>query len=840
MGTGYVSGGGAVYADETPDRIDLRDERDEIDINEVPGVIYQKKYDEDHRGLYKQIQHISDHILMKGPSVFAHGNPNTPKCRAVYAGQIDPNDYDTALNTFGAPGVADIKDYGLMYTFGQRLVSNKLTNPYRFSIKDVSPKAREKALNEMIDRLTEQAVRVMTDTLQQQSQADGKPADFSFLKNPNVNPAAPNKKGEPTLEEKVLNSLLRDSILRYNTLDEMRLALKDKIQLNAQAGHVEVQGDDVFFVRDEIENIGWIAPGRIRTAEDCSAIGLKDYMTLPEIYQQYGHLFGSRGMAASLAETVKKLRGGNILNYHPRVYQLTDGRDNRDVANFITQQITETGEGFRVWENMNWQHSFYPWDVNDSSIISSTAPLKILRHRLYFRVIKYLPSRILINGKTPTDKQWQQYQHRNYNRDMDITIERLKEDEKPQRGDFVQKIPFVEAWQATRLGHNLLIDVGKCTNAPRDLRQPKKILFPVILSVNYEKGIVAMALEFVRLWNTLWNRIDELILLLGTDDVTWIDEVQMSPAEALTLRHSVRKVGFAFYNSQKLQDRTNPMAQKHLTTTRLGNNEAKVKSLFELAGLIEMTLEKMLGPADPSQSNYDSSSKLQFRAGQQASLTQQFYYEDTLFNNQALQRVSEIQRMVAAKDDWASVQYLGTGGVRLTRNIKLTKSLADTWPVVDLADGPKMAQIQRDLEAVATQAMASGTTGIREVVKLKFAQDAMEALDIFDSGLTVLEQINAQQAQQAQQIQQAKAQSDAQRVQMPLMVEEQRGKNELAAIAAKQEGKQDELDFKGQMADTEEQWARERNVQENALNKDQEAFTQNVLPPEWTNDAESS
>ena len=837
-GTGYMNGNDyTAYADERPERT-LSQERDEIDFHEVPAVIWRDEYNDNHRGLQRQVQHISDYMLARDPSIYRHGNPNVAKCRRVYNGIIDPDDYDTASNTFGSPGVAEIKDYKFLYTVGQRIIGQKLQMPFQFDVKDGSPTAREKRLNAAIDQFTEKAARSMASALQQKSQDDGAPADFSFLKNPAVNPDAP--VDELSQNEKTLNFLLRDSVTQYRTLDQMRLCTEDKTQLNAQAARVIVEGDQVYAQREDIENIDWISVGRIRSAEDCSAIGIREYVPTTTIFERFGDKFGSRGIAENLTEMVRKLRSGRgSLAYRPQVFQLTDGRNNTDIADYLTTSIS--GEGYNVWETTNWQHTFYPWDSKDATILHSTDPVKVLIHTIYFRVIKYRKVRVTINGKKPTTKQWEEYLYRNYESKLDVTFTELKDGEQSEPGD--QKIPYTQLWQATRVGHKLIFDIKRCTHAPRDIRQPKRVKFPIILSVNYKHGIGALSLEFVRLWNTLWNRIDEKLLLAGASSFIMLDEAQMSVQEGNDLRASALKTGFGWYNSTKLQDRSNPMARYHLERRQLGDEAQQVQNLIALAGLLKATFDSMVGVGDAAQGragSYDTTSKLSFLYGQQTAVTQEFWHEDTQFNNDVLQRVSEIQRMVRAKDDWAEVQYEGTGGQRLIKSVMLSKSLADTWPMVRLENAQKLQKIQDDIEVLAQQALSSGATGLREIIKLKFADNVQDALAIFDSGLSALEELQARQSQQQQQLQAQKIQADAQKSQLPLQVEQMRGQNALAVVQAKQQGERQKEDFKGQMADNQEVWARERSVQQSELDKDREQFGQNLLTPEWTTSDEST
>lgn len=796
-----------------------------IEYNEVPSLLWNDAYNDDHEELYRKIQHISDYMLQGGPSVYSHANPNTARCRPAYRGEIDMKDYDMADAFYGMPGSAAIKDYAFFHSVTQRHIGGALNEPLKFSYRDISPAATTRYMKAVAAQLNESHRRAIAEAMQAAAEQSGQPADFSFLTDPDIVVPQDSVFIPPTqsLEERAGHALLVDTVKRHKVKDVFRKCREDAIQINARMAHIVVDRKGTRPVRLDPDRVHWIAPGPIRTDADCDAIGTWDYPSVTEILNQDGNLFPDSGTIRGLTKTVEDMKAGSPLWYNPRQYWLAGEH----------QSVQPGDRDSPMMLAAMWQDKFYPGSdvfghLNGQSV-------GVLRHQIYFKMIRFMRCRVLINGKAATDDKLLEWQKRNYDGKLDIRYVPMEEDEKKKAGEYIDKIPIVNMWQARRYGHNTLVDVHRCTHVPQFPSPKVDVRFPIIIHVSFKRGFVALGLEFQRMWNTLWNRIDEQLNLGGAESALLIDEVQIkNKQQAKSMMWQAKKTAVLHYNSSLLQDRSNGAAQKHLTRVQLTNESNTINNMLSLAGLVKSIYEGMVG--DPGQAGkYDSAQKLGIVNNQQANITTEFGYEDNLFQNDVFQRTAEVQKTVLQGDQWAEVSFDGASSGRVAANKKgrqaifIPKTLADVEPMIEVDNGMDLMNIRQKIEGMAEKVLPSGgASGIREFIRLLFEDDPYEALAIFDAGMNEVEKAEAANAKSAQENAKAKNDIEAQKMQIPIQTMTLRTEADKLIAHVKDARKAEELNAKGDMKDIEESNQRERMMLENELQTGQSHFLQDA------------
>ena len=803
---------------------------EKIDFAEVPALIWLPEFDTDHTKFYRLIQHLSDYLIAQGPSLY-RDSPNSAACWDAYQGVIDSKEYDKAENTWGAPGSAPMRDYGFYHAVKQRLIEGKITQPLEFTLRDVSPKAIEDRLNAVIDVLGERAVREVASAMQQQAEAEGTPLNLDFTHNPGVyvGEGDATTVQTPSLVEAWMYTQLMALVKDKKLSEEFKESFIHRLVINAQAAHITTDraGVQVQAIRPDM--ISCLSKGPITKDTDCDAIAVYDYITAADILTEMGHLF-DEGSPKALLDTVRKLRGGAVMRYDPRSFWLRpQGATPSEFTEFRNERDEVTG-----YHPVDWTNHFYKSTYTDNQYTVS-----VMRQRLYFKLIRFRPMRAFINGKPATKQSYQQWKFRNYNSKLDIRYEPIEG--KPKPGEFFINGKSVELYEATRLGHNTILGVKRCLTAPQDILNPKEVKFPVVIRTSLNRSVVELGRDIRRMWNILWNRIEEKLNLGGADSAILLDLAQLDGGkEGVTdLMWQAKRMGVVTYNSQKLQDKTNPQAQRHLSSVKLTDEGQSVNNMLALAGLLKMSYDSMIGVGGAVQGQagaYDSSSKLSFLSNQQSAITAELYHEDALFDNEVLQRVAEMQRMINAADQYGEVEATMPGGSRYRQSMALSplvrKQLRDAKPLVEMQNGQRLLQIREKIEALAMQALPSGgASGIREYIKLLFADNPYEAMQIFDSGLSELEKIQAQQGQAQAQSAQLKAQSEAEKVKVPIMVEQIRSQTQLQIAGQKSKDKQDTEQQRADEFDLSAQNKREEMMLQSALQKDQ-SMNQAALEPQ--------
>lgn len=776
-----------------------------------------------HDELYRKVQHISDYLLRGGPSVYERGNPNQQKSRDAYKGIIDPKEYEVADSFYGKPGSAKMHDFAFYHSVTQRVIGGALQQPFKFSYRDVSPSATERRMEAMVSQMKEAQRRAVVEALQKAAEESGQPADFSFMINPDVTVPKSGIFMAPTqsVEERAGHALLVDATKRHRIKDTFHKCREDAIQINARMAHIITDRRGTRPVRLDPDRVHWISPGvdPIETDADCDAIATWDYPSITEILNQDGHLFESAGTLRGISETVEELRDGSPFYYNPRQYWMAGE----------TQRVQPGDTDAPMFLNAMWQDKFYPGSDVYGRIHGES--IGVLRHFIYFKMIRFLRVRVLINGKRASDETMTQFRMRNYDGKLDVRYEPLDDDEKAKVGDYIDKIPIVNLWQARRYGHSLLRGVQRCTHVPQLPDKRADVRWPIVIHTSHKRSMVTLGLDFRRMWNILWNRIEEQLNLGGAESALLIDSAQVSVKESKNMMWQAKKTAMLHYNSTRMQSNQNEAAKKHLTRVALTNESNTLNNMLAMAGLIKSVYDAMIGVGDASQGkagSYDGLGKLNFLASQQTAITTEFGYQDNLFQNDVMQRVAEVQKTVTAGDEWAEVSFTGVASGRVagrsqTQPIYVPETLKDVEPKIEVDNGLDLMNIRQKIESMGERVLPSGGAGgIREFIKLLFSDDPYEALNIFDAGMSEVEKAEAANAQAAQANAQAKNQIEARKVEVPVEVAKINSETDLLINHAKEQAKAQALDAKGDLTDIQANNDRQNMILQNQLDTGQQ------------------
>ncbi len=793
--------------------------KDPINYRDVPALLFLPEYNKNHDELYKKIQHISDHLMARGSTVYSHNNPNTRACRPAYEGKINMKDYQTADAFYGQSGSAKIKDYAFFHSVTQRHLGSSLQEPLKFTYRDISPGAIERRMKAVEIQDREYKKRQIAAAIQQAAEEAGTPADMSFLTNPDIYLPEDSIYTAPThsIEERAGHAMLVDAVKRHSIKDVFHQCREDAIVLNARIAHIVHDRRGVRPVRLDPDRTHWIAPGPIKSDRDCDVIGTWDYISIPELLNQDGKYFPNANSVRGLNDVVEELKAGKSFLYNPRDYHFAG-----------ETQVAFAGDRLDpLMLDVMWQEKFYPGTAIYDQMNSIDAG--VLRHQIYFKMIDFLRCRVIIKGKQATEESFNQWRFRNYDNKTDIRYEPLDPEEKRKPGEFIDKTPIVQWWQARRYGHNTLVDVHRCTHIPNLPTPNTDPRCPIVIQVNHKRSFVALGLDFQRMWNILWNRIEEQLNLGGAESALLIDEAQLkNKQDSKKMMWQAKKLAVLHYNSALLQDRSNDLARKHLTRVQLTNESNTINNMLALAGLVKSIYDGMVG--DPGNAGaYDSASKLSIVNSRQSAITTEFSYYDNQFQNDVFQREAEVQKTVAIGDEWAEVVYDGAisgrvgSGKNQRKTIYIPKTMKDVMPQIEVDNGLDLMNIRQKIESMAERVLPSGGAGgIREFIRLLFEDDAYEALAIFDAGMSEVEKAEAASAKAAQENAAQRNQVEAMKARVPIETMKIRTEADKIIAHVKEQRKAQEGEMKADMKDVEEINEREKMVLQNELDTGQQ------------------
>lgn len=782
---------------------------------EEPIILWKKEYEKNQTAFFNKIQEISDYMLLNGNSLYSFNNDNQPYLIDAVRGVIDAERYKTAEYTYGERGASQIRDHRFYYAAKSQILGEVSAQPFKFDTKNIS----NQLIESEIKKMSKDGAKLVTNLMADIAAQNG--IDLEFVKDKNVNLNGTEKEVYQRLDKREkLNNIIYKLIQHVNYNHDLQDILRDcfdtKFDVNAEFAIVEVINDEIIPKHLRPDQVSWIASKKVKTMEDpavvaCCAI---DFLSFTEIMNKYGMQLNTGTGAAGILDAMEKIRTNTLGSYNPESPYFTQYFQ---MANRLTSDYSQPDPTFQP-ENIlsiNYMNNcFYPFQRAGQGLSYS-----ILEQKNYFKMI--VPTRYVVefDGKSINKTMWEKWMKDDYSRELIPQFTELGSDEKTPKGAFVVDKTKTEVWEATRLGHGTLINVGKYEYTANFKGRSNYVGFPIIAQISYKESFALVGYQLAVYSNVTYNRLEELINTIGHSSAILIDSA--SGMDPMSFIYNARKTGIAIYNSTKMGGAPTA-AQLHLSTIKVSNHIEEINQMLALLGMFKITFENMIGASPQTQGiaqPYAGAKETQLNIANQSMLKSDKYREHTMFSNQLLQRIADIAKVVFAKDGVINVS-LGNGEKEILR---LTKDLK--WADFDvfLESGMVLANKKNIIDQAVMQLMSSGGIEILdELMDVLVTDNPNEARALLREGKEKL--LAAQAAQQQAMAQQAQmqAQVEAQKLQVPLQREGIITEREIQIQQMKMEDRATQLDGKGNLTDIQHQQGLQNKVVDTELRMDEE------------------
>ena len=776
-----------------------------IDFGEFPSMFWDKKYEEDEDALNAFNQHISDFMLF-GYGSGSNSHKKDDSLEDIFKGDTKKlNDlYKEVLMTYGAPGSSTLKDYDFFQTNYQSMNGLLIKIPFKLTTHNVSQWVVDLKIGKSAKMA---AAMIRNKAAKALSQEEGQ--DYSFMENqeeyiPSTVDELLSTMNAPQEQEYVLTRLLMNLEYRKKVSDELLKANKEHFYCGKMFGYIDYDDGEPVIKHVSRKNFNYISSVPVTDMDDPNIIawGVKSYISLENALRKYGKDLAGAPGADYLKETVAKLRGTGTgkFKYDPRKYQ--GGRYARTAYNSYDYEPIP-GIMEEDWINGTaYQPSFYRMSANGVFGYNCS----ILEHKFWYRVTKTVRAKLLINGKNPTDKQWSQWKNKRHTfEEGAIRYAPVDDDYKAKGSERLAEYSIEELRQAIRLGHCVFIRSKKYPFQTRYEKNISQVMPPCFGLISEEKSPVEIGKEFAVFYNSFMLKAAELRNIAGADEVLLIDEAQMSMGQLASMLHSGQHTGTAHFNSAIIQDKSNPLAARHLTKTELSPRVDKILKYFEAASLIKGFYDNMIGKlGEPSP--YDSAEKVNQMLQQSSLLTQMYFKEDYNFRQRAVQRWADIVKQYYGQEDRKMSVLTGRSEYEV---LNITKDLANADYETYYDTGIKALEDKNFVMGMAEKAVSAGSLGFIDLIKIYFSDNIQESLALIQMAMNQLKQDNAAQQQAQIEALNQKTQMDAQAKQIPLAVEDKRSATAIQVAEIRANSQQAGLDHKGDAQDIEAQNRRE-------------------------------
>ena len=786
-----------------------------IDFGEFPTIFWDKKYDEDPECFHMLVQHISDFMLF-GYGSMSDTQKKDDLLEDIFLGNTKKlNDmYKEVMLTYGAPGSSTLKDYGFFETNYQSINGLLIKIPFKLTTHNVSQWVVDLKIGRSAKMV---AAMIRNKAAKAMTQEDGQ--DYSFMENkeeyvPSTAEELLAIMNAPQEQEYVLTRLLMNLEHRKNVSDQFLEANKEHFYCGKMFGYVDYHDGEPVIKHVSRKQFGYISPVPVYDMDDPNimAWSVKSYISLENALRKYGEDLASADGADYLKRTVAELRGTGQygrFKYDPRKYQ-----NNTYASTTFDSYGYDPIPGVleEDWINGSvYQPSFYR--MTNNGIFGYNCA--ILEHKIWFRVIRKVRAKLLVNGKNPTKKEFSKWKaNRNVYKDSELRYIPVDDDYEAKASESVVHYSKEELYEAVRLGHCVIIRAQKYRFQTRYEKNIAQVMSPTFGIISKEKSPVEIGKEFSVFYNSFMLKAAELRNIAGADEVLLIDEAQMSMGQLASMLHSAQHTGTAFFNSAVIQDKSNPLAARHLQKTELSPRVEKILKYFEAAVVVKNFYDNMIGKlGEPSP--YDSAEKVNQMLERSGLLTQMYFREDYRFRRRGVQRWADIVKQYYGQENRNMAVTFGSAEQEI---LTITKDLANSDYETYYDTGIKALEDKNWVMGMAEKAVSAGSLGFLDMIKIYFSDNIQESLATIQQAMAQLKQDGAAMQQQQVEALNQKTQMDAQaKIQVPIEVAKIKSADVHYVADIRRESQGEGLDHKGDAQDIQAQNKREEMLLQSQL-----------------------
>jgi hypothetical protein len=742
---------------------------DLIDLYEFPSIIWRKEYETNPKKLSMLVQHISDYMLLVAGMPWNVAK-NPPINRSMFEGNLSEEEVDEVfsgvLYAFGERGAGELQDYKFFTQDYKAIESNLLKMPFEISFKATTAAYEEKKLSKAAERV---AAFMRNAIIDQTMQETGE--NLEDLKDPSASNISRldqliEKMSAPDELEMVTARLVKNYARLFNFNDEFREVNKDHFTMNCMYSHIDTSEGTPRIKHVPANSVNFISPVPVRDMDDPNIIAwsVRNYISINNALSKYGDTLALHEGMGRIKDMIYKLRSGDSNEkyeyYNPYLYA-------NDYYPLVETQHS-TYENYDILTASENMRNFY--SPLQSTGMYSSAPIGILEHKIYFKVMKYDKCVVLVNGKNPSKEQAKMMKSGIVV--PGVTYRVVEDDYKAKANEMIRNRPYEELWEATRLGHSVFVGIQKYQYQTRYERDHKRVYPPVVGTIIHEDSMVSTAKSLYITYNKLMYIVDEKVNTAGADNVLLYDNAQatMTVKEAIL---QAKKFGVLEFNSSAFTQKENTMANKHLSKLDMSDRVESIINYLKAADIIKQTWADTIGlslQAKGEAGKYDSAAKVDRLISQSSNILYSYMRDDYEHRRRTIKRYADIIRRYAA-DNPSKISSLWDGAVREIASVSKDLSIVDME--LDMVYGYEALNDKEDLLRDISAGVASGVTDIETLIEAKLANSPSEIRAIFKASREKVAQQREAMQQQQSQIAQGQAEIDkAAKVDVPIQKEQ--------------------------------------------------------------------
>lgn len=734
-----------------------------IDFNDYPSILWDESYEKDTEKLTALCQHISDYMIWGIGSYNNKNAKNDEELENIFLGKIDKlkDLYGELSLTFGLPGgPSKISDFKFFRKSFQGTNGTLLKIPFKVSATNVSQSSTDKRIDTQSSVLAAMLRNKAAAALSQESEQD-----LSFMRNQEEYvPSTVEKLMEfmnaPQQEEYAITRILTSLSKKYDVKSQELKFNRDHFVRGKMMAYINYHEGDPRIEHVHPDNFSWISPVEVDDIDDpnVTACSVSRFISIDNALRIYGDDLSSSSSINYLKKTIDGVRLGKGLRYNPSYYAGSSYNPYSDPFSLSFPEMARLEDGF------DYAPKFYRLNT-DFVHNSGYGACAILEQKVWFKVLKKVKSKLLVNGKNPSKEDISRY--KSFPGSLDYSLSLVPDDYKAKDGEYIVYSPKEELMEFVRLGHCTFIRVRKCPYQIRTDQNISSVKIPAMMFISDEESIVSIGKELSVFYNSFMYKAKELRNIAGPDDILLLDELQLDRTKWASSLHNAAKTGTMWYNSSLVQSRENGDRGRHLSRVQLTPKVDSILKYFGACLEIEKIWEALVGQLNNAGA-YDSAAKVNMMIEQSGLIIQKYFWEHYTFMTRCVRKWADVIKFYYARDGKLSVTF--DKGIKEVLTLTKDMSLYDYETYMET--GLKAIQDKDFIMARASEALSSGQLGFLDFVQMYLGDNVQESIAIIKRAAQEAK-MSAQSAQESSMaMAQQKNQIDAEKMSIPLKVKE--------------------------------------------------------------------
>lgn len=704
-------------------------------------LVYDPAYDKEggQEKLQKHINRLFDRLLSrknsnKGTDLNPFSNYD------LYQGKIDLKSEEVRRTTHaaGGPGNAEFIASSFFSTNINRLKGTVLSTGPDFSVETLNPKATIDKLKKISEDLAESFMREMAQEVEDQV---GAGVGKAF-----ANPERPVADTDERIynqlsdKEKIalsITDMMTYCLEVYNGKAELADAFLDECIVGQAWMDVELTHQDPKIIRIDPRDVSWIGPEFPKNSDECDVLGYHRMQPLASMLHKYSPQLAPKGGKDELMKSIREISKGGV--------------------GFPHEVNAKTPEDVHKWTEAVYSSYIYH-RVGLEQLIGE--------HIMYFKMLKSIKLRLILDGKPLTPDEFDQYKNGHLERGEEVVYRPVGKGEETQEGESIKEIWVVEPWKAIRLGHRVLVQYGPIPYTYSDPNDPANRKFTMRGFVSKEQSIVSIGSDLAKLHRAIMYTIRKKINMAGSKAVAYDVSQKPKGTTMAGIAYQARETGVYLYDSKQISgDENRVAASRHLSTIDFGISD-EIVPLINLAAWTQTTYDMQCG-INPSMKGLPENRQgdnVTQEALRQGNLIQfPMFYQHQLLQKDVLTCQANTGKFVWAKAD-ARVLISTTYGKKLFRG---SKDMSTEQLGIIIADGYKAQEDKNFMMNLANLRAQGGQGSIKEILTLWNEKNPIKADAILRDGMSAFERSQLELQQQQNQIAAQSAQANAAKAQQP-------------------------------------------------------------------------